>query len=94
LKHKNVKRYHQLFRKTFKTFYSELAYINIKESILQMIVKAVNDTAGPDGLIPILLVFGAYSRISHNSLRPLLPNALKLFARLWQKCESSPHPAK
>jgi hypothetical protein len=31
-----------------------------------MAVKAVNDTAGPDGLILILLVFGAYPRISHN----------------------------
>jgi hypothetical protein len=27
-----------------------------------MAVKAVNDTAGPDGLVPTLLVFGAYPR--------------------------------
>jgi hypothetical protein len=32
-----------------------------------MAIKAVNDTAGPDGLIFILLVFGAYLRIFHNS---------------------------
>jgi hypothetical protein len=32
-----------------------------------MAVKIVNNTAGSDGLIPILLVFGAYSRIFHNS---------------------------
>jgi len=25
-----------------------------------MAVKAVNDTAGPDGLVPTLLVYGAY----------------------------------
>jgi hypothetical protein len=31
-----------------------------------MAVKAVNDMAGPDGLLLILLVFGAYPRISHN----------------------------
>jgi hypothetical protein len=37
------------------------------ESILQMAVKAVNDTAGPDGLIPILLVFGTYPRLSDMS---------------------------
>jgi len=30
-----------------------------------MAVKAVNDTAGPDGLIPTLLVYGAYPRISN-----------------------------
>jgi hypothetical protein len=28
-----------------------------------MAVKAVNDTAGPDSLIPTLLVFGAYPRM-------------------------------
>ena len=32
-----------------------------------MAVKAVNDTAGPDGLVPTLLVFGAYPRISSES---------------------------
>jgi hypothetical protein len=32
-----------------------------------MAVKAVNDIAGFNGLIPTLLVFGAFPRISHNS---------------------------
>ena len=31
-----------------------------KELTLQMAVKAVNNSASPDRLIPILLVFGAY----------------------------------
>src|SRR5436305_2587248 len=31
--------------------------------MLQIAVKAVNDTAGPDGIIPTLLVFGAYPRM-------------------------------
>src|SRR6266702_8540820 len=30
-----------------------------------MSVKAVNNTAGPDGLVPTLLVYGAYLRISN-----------------------------
>jgi hypothetical protein len=30
-----------------------------------MAVKAVNDTASPDGLVPTLLVYGAYLRISN-----------------------------
>jgi hypothetical protein len=34
-----------------------------KEIALQMTVKAINDTAGPDGLVPTLLVFGAYPRM-------------------------------
>jgi hypothetical protein len=32
-----------------------------------MAVKAVNNTAEPNGLIPTLLVFEAFPRISHNS---------------------------
>ena len=30
-----------------------------------MAVKAVNNTTGPDGLVPTLLVYGAYLRISN-----------------------------
>ena len=30
-----------------------------------MAVKAVNDTTGPNGLVPTLLVYGAYPRISN-----------------------------
>ena len=30
-----------------------------------MAVKAVNDTTGPDGLVPTLLVYRAYPRISN-----------------------------
>ena len=31
-----------------------------------MAVKVTNDTVGPDGLIPTLLVFGTFPRISIN----------------------------
>ena len=31
-----------------------------KELALQIVVKAANDTASPDSLVPILLVFSAY----------------------------------
>jgi hypothetical protein len=37
------------------------------EAILRMAVKAVKDTAGPDGLVPTLLVFGADSRMTTES---------------------------
>lgn len=33
-------------------------------NILQIAVKALNDTAGPNGLVPTLLVFGAYPRMT------------------------------
>ncbi|KHJ33690.1 hypothetical protein EV44_g3111 [Erysiphe necator] len=32
--------------------------------LLQMAVKAVNDSAGPDGLVPTLLVYGAFPKMS------------------------------
>ena len=38
---------------------SELKGVS-KELTLQMAVKAINDSASPDRLIPILLVFSAY----------------------------------
>jgi hypothetical protein len=37
------------------------------ETALQMAVKAVNDSAGPDGIVLILLVFGAYPRMTKGS---------------------------
>ena len=37
-----------------------------------MAVKAVNDTAGPDGLVPTLLVYGAYLRM--GKLDPPAPS--------------------
>jgi hypothetical protein len=35
---------------------------------LQIVIKTINDSAGLDNIIPILLVFGAYPRITNNSL--------------------------
>ena len=40
-----------------------------------MAVKAVNDTAGPHSLVPTLLVFGAYPRVTTES--PPSPSILK-----------------
>jgi hypothetical protein len=31
-----------------------------------MAFKAINDTIGPDGLVPTLLVYGAYLRMSES----------------------------
>jgi hypothetical protein len=35
-----------------------------KEMILQIAVKAINDSAEPDGIVPTLLVFGVYPRLT------------------------------
>jgi len=36
-----------------------------------MAVKAINDIAGPNGLVPTLLVFGAYPRMTSADLPAL-----------------------
>ena len=54
-----VERYYVLLRRAYKIISLELKGAS-EELILQIAVKAVNDSAGPDRLIPILLVFGAY----------------------------------
>ena len=42
-----------------------------------MAVKAVNDTAGQDGLVPTLLVFGAYPRMTPDSPTPTIVERAK-----------------
>ena len=62
-----IERYHLPLRRAFTIIRSELGEKINKNIILQMAIKAINDTAGPNGIIPTLLVFGAYPRISDYS---------------------------
>ena len=62
-----VERYHGPLRRAYEVISADLGNTFTPESILQMAVEAVNDTAGPDGLVPTLLVFGTYPRISESS---------------------------
>ena len=58
-----------------------------------MAIKAINNTAGPNGLVPTLLVYGAYLRISN--LDPPVPSiieraaiiqkAMAKIVKLWAK---------
>ena len=60
-----VEKYHSVLRRAYKIIVDDLQGCGLsKEIILQMAVKAINDTAGPNGLVPTLLVFGAYPRMS------------------------------
>ena len=58
-----VERYHGPLRRAFQIVTREIRDID-KDLALQMAFKAVNDTAGPDGLVPTLLVYGAYPRLT------------------------------
>eukprot|EP00171_Calliarthron_tuberculosum_P018717 IDg18717t1 len=52
-----VKRYHSPLRHSYNIIRAEFP------NTLQYAVKALNVSAGPDGLVPTLLVFGALPRI-------------------------------
>lgn len=58
-----VERYHAPLRRAYEIIRQELNDVP-KDVVLQMAIKAVNDTAGPDGIVPTLLVFGAYPRLT------------------------------
>jgi len=71
-----VERYHNPLRRAYKIIRTELKDEGINDEIcLQMAVKAINDTAGPNGLVPTLLVFGAYPRMT--SADPPSPSIVK-----------------
>src|ERR1700721_2420274 len=65
-----IERAHPILRRAYQIITEELG--GNKELNLQMAIKAINDTSGPEGLIPTLLVFGAYPRMSE--LDPPAPN--------------------
>jgi len=88
-----VERYHAPLRRAYNVLREELKNARIdKDIMLQMAVKAVNDTAGPNGLIPTLLVFGAYPRMT--TLDPPAPSitqraaAIKSAMREVRKCHA------
>ncbi len=60
-----MKRYHAELRRAYQMIVENLDIDIIKEMILQMIVKAINDTVDLDKLVSTLLIFEAYSCL-HN----------------------------
>ena len=56
---KKVEQYYMPLHRVYKIISLKLKGVN-KELTLQMAVKAVNNSASPDKLIPILLVFSTY----------------------------------
>ena len=58
-----VERYHSPVRRVYQIITSKVPSIN-KDVVLQIAFRAVNDSIGLDGLVPTLLVYRAYPRIS------------------------------
>lgn len=70
-----VEGYHSPLRRAYDIIHNELKGAD-KNMLLQMAIKAVNDTAGSDCLVPTLLVFGAYPKMT-----PLDPPAPSISQR-------------
>jgi hypothetical protein len=60
-----VERYHAPIRRAYLIITTEIKDLD-RDMALQMAFKAINDSAGPDGLIPTLLVYGAYPRMTEH----------------------------
>jgi hypothetical protein len=68
---RKIEQYHGPLRRAYEILTAELPSTN-KEIVLQIVIKAINDSAGPNSIVPTLLVFGAYPRLTKDL--PLLPS--------------------
>jgi hypothetical protein len=74
-----VEQYHGPLRRIYQIMRVKLPGVD-KDVALQIAFKALNDTAGPDGLVPTLLVFGAYPRMVESD--PLSPTVTQQAAAI------------
>ncbi len=64
-----VERYHEPVLRAYRKIMHEMPELD-KVSALQMAGKATNDSVGPDGIVPALLVYGALPRLELPSDPP------------------------
>lgn len=63
-------RYHNPLMNTYRKL--RIGYPNADNSLLlQLSVKFMNDTMGPEGLVPSSIVFGEYLKVYKTSLTPI-----------------------
>ena len=74
-----VERYHGPVRQVYSIITTEIPGIK-PDSALQMSFKVINDSIGPNGLVPTLLVFGAYLRMTESdaSSPPIIQCAMAI----------------
>jgi hypothetical protein len=63
--------YYMLLRRAYNILIKELLDTD-RNILLQIAIKAINNTAGPNGLILTLLVWGVYPKISRDLALALL----------------------
>jgi hypothetical protein len=55
-----IEKYHDPVRRAYEIIMKKFGAAISSSNAFQMAIKSVNDTAGPNGLVPTLLIFGAY----------------------------------
>jgi hypothetical protein len=78
-------RYHSPLRRVFNKIRLENPQVQ-REYCLAAVVHAINSTAGPEGLIPSLLVFGLIPRLPSPSITPLLTQQQR-FKMITERCQ-------
>lgn len=60
-----VKKYYAILQKAYKVIANDLrGYGLSKKIILQITINEINDITGPNGLVPLFLIFKAYPHMS------------------------------
>jgi hypothetical protein len=59
-----IERYYNFIKRAYEIIIEKFGIAISLSNAFQMAVKTVNDTAGPDGLVFIFLMFGAYFRLT------------------------------
>ncbi len=76
-----VERYYGLLRRAYEILTNELPTTS-KDVLLQIVVKVINDSAGLDGIVLILLVFSIYLRLTKDL--PLSPSIIARITAIYK----------
>ena len=60
---RKIEKYHTPIRRAYDIIQAQTRGIISKNTMIQIAFKAVNNIAGPDDLVPTLLIFGVYPQI-------------------------------
>ena len=91
-----IKRYYGSLCWAYQIISTELQDLD-RNTAFQIAFKAINNTIGPDGLVPTLLIFGAFSHITESDFLLLtvaqciaaLYKAIKKVKKLRADCQVS-----
>ena len=68
-----MERFYTILKQAYNIIKEEIGPGAIRDQVLQIAIKAINNTTSPNGLVLMLLVFSAYLRIiKYNASLPII----------------------